>query len=113
MSDIVQRINVRVNVSALVSLLVALLANCSSGPTPNARRIRPGPAATFDSASIRQTVLLIGDAGAARRTDAVLVALRRMADEASSNTLVVFLGDNVYEAGLPSGEGPDGNEIFP
>lgn len=74
---------------------------------PNARRMQPGPAATFDSNSIRYTVLLIGDAGAARRSDAVLVALRRMADEAPTKTLVVFLGDNVYEAGLPSGDGVD------
>ena len=91
----------------LVTLFGELLASCSSGPTPNARRMRPGPAATFDSSSIRHTVLLIGDAGAVRRDDAVLVALRRMADEAPPTTLVVFLGDNLYEAGLPSGDGPD------
>ncbi len=93
--------------SAVVLLSGALLASCSSGPTPNARAVRPGPAATFDSGSIRQTVLLVGDAGAARRDDAVLVALRRMANEAPLKTLVVFLGDNLYEAGLPSGDGPD------
>ncbi len=92
--------------SAAVVFVGALLEGCSSGPTPNARVIRPGPAATFDSGSIRQTVLLVGDAGASHRDDAVLVALRRMANEASSRTLVVFLGDNLYEAGLPSGDGP-------
>lgn len=96
----------RRSATLLVSLFGALLVSCSSGPTPNARQLRPGPAATFDASSIRHTVLLLGDAGAARRDDAVLVALRRMADEAPPKTLVVFLGDNVYEAGLPSGDGP-------
>lgn len=84
-----------------------VLASCSRGPVPNAHVIRPGPPALFDRDSILQTVLLIGDAGAARRSDAVLVALRRMSDESPSRTLVVFLGDNVYEAGLPPGEGPE------
>lgn len=37
----------------------------------------------------------------------MLVALRRMADDAPTRTLVVFLGDNVYEAGLPLGDGVD------
>lgn len=90
-----------------VSLFAVLLASCNSGPVPNARQIRPGPAAMFDSINVRQTVLLVGDAGAARRDDAVLIALRRMADEAPTRTLVVFLGDNLYERGLPSGDGPD------
>ncbi len=94
-------------VVAVVALCAALVVGCSSGPTPNARLVRPGPVATFDASDIRQTVLLIGDAGAARRDDAVLVALRRMANEAPPATLVVFLGDNLYPRGLPSGEGPD------
>jgi hypothetical protein len=94
-------------VRCAVALLGALLASCSNGPTPHARPIHPGPVATFDSNSVRNTVLLIGDAGAARRDDAVLVALRRMADEIPPRTLVVYLGDNLYEAGLPAGEGPD------
>jgi hypothetical protein len=96
-----------VAVSCVSALFGALLASCSSGPTPHARPGIRGPAATFDSNSIRHTVLLIGDAGAVRRDDPLLIALRRMADEAPARTLVVFLGDNLYEAGLPSGEGPD------
>ena len=91
----------------LVLLLATQYGGCSMrGPMPPPQPVRPRPAAVFDADSIRHTVLLIGDAGAVSRDDAVLVALRRMAGEAPLKTLVVFLGDNLYEAGLPAGEGP-------
>lgn len=52
---------------------------------------------------IETTLLLIGDAGEPdpRRVGAPLDSLRTHALEAPARTIVVFLGDNVYPAGIP------------
>jgi len=57
--------------------------------------------------SVIHTVLLIGDAGAPAPGDPVLSALERAASGAPSRTTVVFLGDNIYPAGLPAASSPD------
>lgn len=101
-----QGVSVR-SCTLLAAFAIVMLAGCSAGPLPNVRQMQPGPVATFDSTSIRQTVLLVGDAGTVRREDVVPTALRRMADESPARTLVVYLGDNLYERGLPAGEGPE------
>jgi hypothetical protein len=58
------------------------------------------PSAVRDD--VVQTLLLVGDAGDPRRGgEPVLVALRRDAGIRPERTAVVFLGDNLYPAGLP------------
>ena len=59
--------------------------------------------------SIDSTLLLIGDAGkpALDAPEPVLVALRDEAARAPSRTVVVYLGDNVYENGLAEPTDPD------
>jgi hypothetical protein len=57
--------------------------------------------------SITHTVILIGDAGAPAPGDPVLSALEQAAARALSRTTVVFLGDNVYPAGIPAAGSPD------
>lgn len=54
-------------------------------------------------ADIETTLLLIGDAGEPdpRESEVVLDSLRAQALMAPSRTIVVFLGDNVYPAGIP------------
>lgn len=62
---------------------------------------------------VQTTVLLIGDAGAPGRhtrggTEPVLRALSREASVRPERTIVVFLGDNVYDDGVPPEEGGEG-----
>ncbi|MFV2007734.1 MAG: metallophosphoesterase [Longimicrobiales bacterium] len=55
---------------------------------------------------VRQRVVLLGDAGApAEGGEPVLEALADTVASVPDRTLVVFLGDNIYERGLPP-EGP-------
>jgi hypothetical protein len=50
---------------------------------------------------VRARVILLGDAG--RPDPAVLATLRAWSGQIPDRTSVVFLGDNVYEDGLPAG----------
>ena len=57
---------------------------------------RPAPA------TIDQRLLLIGDAGDANPDgEPVLEALRKQVEEFPERTTVIYLGDNVYETGMP------------
>lgn len=52
--------------------------------------------------AVAHTLLLVGDAGEpAKGGEPVLVALRRQIERAEGPATVVFLGDNLYPAGLP------------
>jgi hypothetical protein len=62
------------------------------------------PARAIDSVETR--VFLIGDAGGAIPADPVLEALRTEAGRDPRRSIVVFLGDNVYPAGLPAAGRP-------
>lgn len=54
--------------------------------------------------SVRQRIVLLGDAGApAEGGEPVLEALADTVASVPDRTLVVFLGDNIYERGLPPG----------
>ncbi|MDQ3811455.1 MAG: metallophosphoesterase, partial [Chloroflexota bacterium] len=56
---------------------------------------------------IESTLLLVGDAGGpAAGEEPVLSALRTEAARNSRRTVIVFLGDNVYPAGLPDSTSP-------
>jgi hypothetical protein len=79
----------------------ALLASACSHATPF-RREPFEPAPPPDPARIAQRLLLIGDAGDPRPdAEPALEALRRQAGLLAERTTVVFLGDNVYERGMP------------
>jgi len=65
-------------------------------------------AAEPDSGLVDVRLLLLGDAGAPRRTaEPVLEALRREAARLPARTHVVFLGDNLYPHGLPPASAGD------
>lgn len=85
-------------------LLIALTAGCSD----TRPYINPtyAPASTVPPKdAIRQRILLIGDAGAPHPNgEPVLETLGRWASEIPSRTLLIFLGDNVYEHGVPAEE---------
>jgi len=78
--------------------ILALVAGCSD--------TRPYANPLYRQASaIRQRLLLIGDAGAPHpQGEPVLEALGQWAAVIPRRTLVIFLGDNIYEKGVPADE---------
>ena len=95
-------------------LSITILAIFSAqGCSTNSPYIRNGISATkpnVDYSKIKHRVLLIGDAGNPKinfalqdsvLVDPVLKQLSKRAAEIPQKTIVVFLGDNIYEVGLP------------
>lgn len=74
--------------------LLALASACV-GPGP-LMQVAPAP-----QAAIVGSLFLVGDAGAPAADDPVLAALGRALGAAPDRSSVVFLGDNVYPAGIP------------
>lgn len=72
------------------------LLSCAGGPG-----VVTAPVPVPRSPEVDWTLFLIGDAGKPEAGDPVLAALARLAGVAPSRSTVVFLGDNIYPAGLP------------
>ena len=72
-----------------------------------ASRIDPAPSPD----AIRYRLLLIGDAGAPREDEPTLALLAKWAREVPNRTMVIFLGDNVYDSGMPPPGAPDRAEM--
>ncbi len=90
-----------------VAVLVAGLAiGCASGPQVYTT-VPPITANTGGANDIETTLILIGDAGWALSGDPVLARVTEAAAERPDRTLVVFLGDNVYQDGLVPKGFPD------
>jgi hypothetical protein len=88
-------------------LLAALLAGVAcAGPRTLSPPVPP-PAAD----DILWTLLLLGDAGRPGPDDPVLAALRAATAERPDRTTVIFLGDNLYPAGLPDTASPERAEM--
>jgi len=85
-------------------LLAVALAAVASSPTWAAPATAEAPVA--------QTLILIGDAGEPKPGgEPVLAALRREIARRPERTLVVFLGDNLYPAGLVPETDPERREL--
>jgi hypothetical protein len=80
----------------LLASLLAPAAFLSCSPATPAPSLVPAPSA----AEVEATLFLIGDAGKPAEDDRVLAALTREA-AAAVNATIVFLGDNLYNYGLP------------
>jgi len=64
-----------------------------------------------NSENILHRIILIGDAGdPAVSGEPVLIALENKASELPGQTLVIFLGDNIYSNGLPDEDDPERKE---
>ena len=83
----------------LIGLTLVTVACSHTQPFTRARVKDPQPAA------IEQRIIFVGDAGKATPGDAVWAKLDRYL---TKDALVVFLGDNVYEYGLPDASENDG-----
>ena len=103
--------------AALLAMGLALaLAGCASDPNrlvgPNYGRkasafvapalpaLPPDPALPDAGPSLVRRVVLIGDAGNPTDNEATLSALGRWGDAHAERSRVIFLGDNLYPAGL-------------
>ena len=87
---------------------IALSAACNSTNGPYVRDGEQQPDSTEVSEQLRQRVMLVGDAGVpvACPSDQkchppVLKLMQKWASEAPKRTVTLFLGDNIYERGLP------------
>lgn len=86
----------------MISLaLMVFTAGCSH-VTPYYRNgmAEEGPV-TVSPAEVRTRIVLIGDAGEPARGKPVLALLEKWSGELPGKTAVIFLGDNIYPAGLP------------
>ena len=86
----------------LVVLTIALLTNCATYNTKYATGLNNVDIPT--NKTISHTVYLIGDAGLSPENDmnTVLKTFKNKLATAKSNSTAIFLGDNIYPAGLPS-----------
>ncbi len=76
-----------------------------------AARIEPG-AGLPEQENLVHRVVLIGDAGVPMESEPVLTSLTQWADRYPEKTTVLFLGDNVYPAGVEEGAVAEGEEIL-
>lgn len=83
-------------IAAAFTVAAALAAGASGCATHAAV---PTPASPLPE--VETTLILIGDAGAPSARDPVLRALGETVARDPARTVVVFLGDNIYPAGLP------------
>jgi len=85
--------------------LVVVAALLAGLPTLRAAQAPP-PAP--EAEAVVHTLFLIGDAGhPAKGGEPVLIALRQQLERAGGRAIVVFLGDNLYPAGLPAPGHPE------
>ena len=95
----------RGSLQTVLCLLLAgvLLALASCGYRAPYRVGGTGPTT---HSHVAHRLLLIGDAGYSRSDSKVLAALKQRSMAAPELTTVVFLGDNIYPAGLPEASSP-------
>ena len=93
----------------LLSLGLALSAvGCShKSPYYRADLISAIDLPQLEVPELSQRLILIGDAGKPREGEPVLATLSEWAAPAPEQTTVVFLGDNIYEVGMPDAAAPN------
>ena len=100
----------------IVSSALIAIASCSGSPSYDSRAYcqdEPCLQASLEKGEVGYRVLLVGDAGAplfvndseSPAQSALLKTLEYFAELAPDRTAIVFLGDNIYDAGLPDEDG--------
>jgi Calcineurin-like phosphoesterase len=87
--------------SGLLVAVASAAVACTGPPAP------PPVVPAVPADRIGYTVFLLGDAGVPAPDDPVLAALHTAVAEAGGRATVLFMGDNVYPAGLPVDGAPD------
>ncbi|MBO0330571.1 metallophosphoesterase [[Muricauda] lutisoli] len=85
----------------LLVFLIVLASGCATYETKYAEPFSVYPAS--DDREVEHTFYLIGDAGKSPMGDLnpTLKAFKKVLDDADANSTTIFLGDNIYPAGLP------------
>lgn len=90
----------------IVSLIaITVVAGCSTRP-PYVRGGDDGTAISIDPQLVKQRIVLIGDAGeptscgSAKDTCVLDSIVNTVTDDVADKTVVIFLGDNVYDKGI-------------
>ena len=92
---------------AAMFVLLLAAAGCSH-TTPYFRSdVTPLANVTAADADVLHRVLLVGDAGDTEAGSSIFASLGRWAGEMPERTLIIFLGDNIYPAGMPEEGHPD------
>lgn len=92
-------------------LSVLLTATLSGGCATRQDRPTAEPVAVPHSAEVQTSLYLLGDAGDPdREFEPVFAALENRLAAAGGERVVLFLGDNIYPAGMPAPEHPGRNE---
>lgn len=97
-------------VRRLALLLVLVLTGCAGpGSVYVSDALQERAETHADTTALSFRVILVGDAGApvTDEPDPLLTTLRHHADDAGERSAVVFLGDNLYDDGLPPEDDPD------
>ncbi|MDR8393713.1 metallophosphoesterase [Aliifodinibius sp. S!AR15-10] len=96
---------------SLFLCIVLLLAGCSSSRlyVSEDSRERNKEAPSPPQSKPFYSIFLLGDAGGPDRPNPVLSLLKDKADQAGEKSAILFLGDNIYPAGLPE-EGAPGRK---
>ena len=94
-----------------MSSALIVIASCSGSPSHDSRvycQDEPCIKASLEKGEVDYRVLLVGDAGALAVNDSkgpaqspLFKTLETFAELAPDRTAIVFLGDNIYDAGLP------------
>ncbi len=73
--------------------------------------LHPSPHPLPESAELRFRLLLAGDAGAPREHEPALDLMTAWAAKNPERTMVIFLGDFLYDYGMPEEQAPDRREM--
>lgn len=87
----------------LVSLLALVLNSCATFSVQTGKKLKePVANIKVDKGDVDYTFYLVGDAGNADEinSEQALKPLKSQLDEASKNSMLLFLGDNVYPVGM-------------
>ena len=105
----------RLKLQALTLIVVALAGYCSIKPEVSknlpVHEALPSTKALHSQGFIEGRLIFIGDAGLARAGQPIWKDLENSIRESKQPVTTVFLGDNVYEAGLP--EKSERDPLFP
>jgi len=89
---------------SLISLLFlsSLFQSCSHIKPYFRDSVSPQELHISSNENLHFRLLLIGDAGEPQENDAVLYKLEQWASQSPEKSMIIFLGDNIYPAGMPA-----------
>jgi hypothetical protein len=95
----------------VLGFCLGFFASCGHIKPYYAKGLSPpdSPEAVKDELLYR--LLLLGDAGNPRVDEPNFILLKKWAKKSPGQTMVIYLGDNVYDNGMPAPEAPDREEM--